>query len=363
MLVPSKSLPWASGKTLNFTPWVTALSKRGRRQTLRGILLEAAYVVTTDASGTLNGADQAKFFKTVQVEDIAGPRRLASGEGLRIMGYGMVGETRMAENASIAASQTGSTSKAYLYLPFDVPRARGRYDCLLPADLFRALKIVCPDQTTLDLVAGTTITSVDYVAYADVREDDAPEESVGYYVRDSIQETQMETATQGTIDLTGALLAEAFAFSTGASGGISMAGWTAHQLVGIEDEVLTASARLQSYRIHGQAANNLASSQAAEVRLDPITAARAAIVNFPEDDYRMSDLQYVRRALKIAATNTVATPTVIHRTIEEESAAAAQKVAQAYGSKTFYAKTATKSARDIKGWGALAKFMPKKGRS
>lgn len=365
MLYPSKSLAFSAGKTLTFTPWIQGISKRGRRNVIRGFLLEASFQVDTTAAGALAGEDQAKFFQQVQVEDTSGPRRIATGEGLRIMGYGMVGATRMAEMVDIAASQTDKTGKAFLYLPFDVPRQRGRYDCLLPADLLRQIKIICPTQDTLDLVAATTIDSVDYTVYADVREDDDPtEEGASFYARDRIEMTQMETATQGTIDLSGQLLAEAFAFSPGADGGASMANWTAHQIIGLEDEGVSAAARIQHYRIHAQAANNLSATQGSEVRLDPITANRAAIVHYPEDDYRFRDLPLFTKALKITATNSVATPTVVHRTMENQSASAkaAHDVARAYGTSKFYMRTEGKTSRDIKGWGAESAFMAKKGR-
>lgn len=361
-LYPSKSQQWASGKTITWTPWVPALSPRGRRNVIRGFLLEASYQVDTTAAGVLAGEDQAKFFTQVQIEDIAGPRRLASGEGLRIMSYAMLGRRRVVENADIAASQTDLTGKAYLYVPFEVVRARGPLDCALPADLMRSFKIVAPTQDTLDLTAATTVDSVDYVVYADVREDDLPEEAVQFYSRDVVAETLMETATQGIIDLTGALLAETFAFKAGTDGGASMAGWTSHQLVGLEDEPISHSARLMHYRNHGDAANNQLTTQGGETQLDPITAARASIVHFPGRDYRMGDLPYIKRALKIAATNSVTTPTVLHRTIESESVEMATKVAKAYGKTNFYVASKGKTSRDIKGWGALAQFMPKKGR-
>src|SRR5687767_14017016 len=96
-LVPSKAIARASDRTATFTPWVPALSKRGRRQVVRGILLEASYQVDTTAAGILAGEDQAKFFTSVQVDDQSGSRRIASGEGLRIMGYLRVGAPRMQE--------------------------------------------------------------------------------------------------------------------------------------------------------------------------------------------------------------------------------------------------------------------------
>lgn len=361
MLQASKALDFSAGKTLTFNPWVPSLSKRGRRNVIHGFLLEASYQVDTTAAGILAGEDQAKFFQQVHVEDAVGPRRLATGEALRIMGYGMVGSAKMGEMSDIAASQTDSTGKAYLYLPFQCQRARGRYDAALPADQHRVTRIICPTQDTLDLVAATTIDSASYVVYADVREDDDPDDAVSFYVRDRVETTQMESATQGIFDL-GGKLAEAFAYSPGADGGASMAGWTAHQIVGLEDEPLSSAVRLQHYRIHNNAADNLNATQGAEVRLDPITAGRAAIVHYPEEDWKLKDLPFFRKALKISATNNVATPTIVHRTIEEESPEQNSKVARSYGKSKVYMKTAGKSARAVAGWKQDGKFMPKKAR-
>lgn len=363
MLQASKSLDFSSGKTLTFNPWVPALSKRGRRNTIRGFLLEASYQVDTTAAGILAGEDQAKFFQQVHVEDAVGPRRLATGEALRVMGYGMVGAAKMGEMSDIAASQTDLTGKAYLYLPFECQRARGRYDAVLAADQHRVCRIICPTQDTLDLVAATTIDSVAYTIYADVREDDNPEtDGVAFYARDLVTTTQMESATQGIFDLNGSKLGEAFAISPGADGGASMAGWTSHQIVGLEDEPLSAAVRLQHYRIHNNAADNLNSTQGGEVRLDPITAGRAAIVHYPEEDWKIGDLPFFRKALKITATNSVATPTIVHRTFEEESAQQNEKVKRAYGKTSVYVKTDGKTAKDVRGWGQDGKFMPKKAR-
>lgn len=361
-LIASRSQPWAAGKTLTYNPWVPAQSARGRRNVIRGFLLEATYQIDTDASGTLAGEDFARFFTQVQIEDVAGPRRLASGAALRAMGYAMLGRLRALESADLAASQSNSTGKAFLYVPFEAVYARGPLDCALPADLLRSVKITGPTQDTLDAVAGTSVDSVDYVVYADVREDDDPNEAVKFFSRDSVQETIMESATQGIIDLSGSLLAECFAFTPGADGGASMANWTQHQLIGLEDEAVSARARIAHYRLHRDAGNNQLSTQGGETMLDPFTANRAAIIHMPGRDYRMSDLPYVRRALKISAVNTVATPTVVHRTIEPESADVQTKVAQAYGKRTFYMATEGKTSRTIKDWGALAQFMPKKGR-
>jgi hypothetical protein len=367
MLFPSKSQSFTAGKTITFPPWVPSLSKRGRRNTIRGFLLEASYQVDTTAAGALAGEDLAKFFQQVQVEDVSGPRRIATGEALRIMGYAMVGATRMNEMADIAASQTDKQDKAYLYVPFECHRQRGRYDCILPADLLRQIKITCPTQDTLDLVAATTIDTVDYTVYADVREDDEPGpdgDGVSFYARDRVELTQMEANGQGTIDVRGQLLAEAFAYSPGADGGASMANWTSHQLIGLEEEPISASARRNHYRYHAGAAANLSATQGAEVRLDPIANNRAAIVHYPDDDYRFRDLPLFSKPMKISATNSVSTPMVVHRTIEsdEASAKASADIARAYGVKSFYMRTEGKTSRDIKGWGPERRFMAKKGR-
>lgn len=362
MLKPSKSQPFSAGRTLTWNPWVGALSSSGRRNTLRGVLLQASYQVDTSAAGILAGEDLAKFFKQITINDVAGMRRHVSGEGARIMGYLTLGAARMAEMADIAASQTDNTGNAFLYVPFEHEYARGTYDCLLPADLLRTIQILCPDQTTLDLVAGTTIDSVDYTVWADVREDDNVDEAVSFFSRDIVSETIMETATQGQLELNGALLAEAVAYSPGADGGASMANWTSHQLIGVEDEPITAAVRLQEYRFSRAAGDNLAATQSAEVRLDPITAGRAAIVHLPPRDFRMSDLPFVKRALKLTAVNSVTTPTLLVRTIEPDDGKSIRQVAQAYGAKKFYARTAGKTARDIKGHGQVGAFLPKKGR-
>lgn len=363
MLYPSQTLDYSSGKTLTFNPWVTALSKSKRRNIIHGFLLHASYQLDTDASGTLSGEDLAKLFTQIQVEDSEGPRRLLSGEAQRIMNYATLGPQAVHEMADIADTQANSTGDAFLWVPFQFGRARGPYDTALPADLFRHFKLVCPTDATLDLVAGTTIDSVDYTIYADVREDDDPEEDgVKFYARDRVETTVMETDTQATIEVSGAKLAEAFAYSPGAAGGASMANWTQHQLIGIEEEPISTKVRVQEYRMSNAAADNDVGTQGAELRNDPVGAGRAIPVHFPRRDYKAIDLPFIRKSLKVQATNTVTTPTIVHRTIEEESGEQARRVAKAYGVTKFYMATQGKTSRGIGAWGHDGKFMPKKGR-
>ncbi len=363
MLYPSKTLAWSSGKTLTWAPWVNGLSKRRNRNIIHGFFIHAAYQVDTTAAGVLAGEDLAKFFTQIHVEDSEGVRRLLTGEALRIMNYGMLGPQGIHEMADIAISQTDLTGDAFCYIPFEQPRARGNYDTCLPADLLKQIKLVCPTQDTLDLVAATTVDSVDYTVYADVREDDNPDEDgVRFYVRDRIETTVMESTTQGTIDMAGQKLAECFAYSPGADGGASMANWTAHQLIGLEEEPISSKVRLLQYRFHNKAGDNLQSTQSGEVRLDPVTAGRAIPVHFPRPDYKAADLPKIQRNLKVSATNSVAAPTIVHRTLEPESVAQANRVAEAYGVSTYYMATKGKTSREIAGWKDDGRFMPKKGR-
>lgn len=299
----------------------------------------------------------------LRISDIGGERLNLTGQELRLMSYMLDYPWNIHESADIS---TGSptTGEFSIYIPFAKPLALRPYDFSIPADVMSNVELTMHTDTSLDIgsSAVTGGSSTVFKFFAMTHEED----TVEFKMRDQIFAKAMEAQTQGTWDVNGGYLAELLAYADGASGGASMANFTAHRIDGIQPDELEDFEMIQIFRLLRGSADN-GTTPGGEVFDSPFTTStpHARAVHIPHPKCKLSDLPYVSKSALIRVTTGVASSILVGRNIMPRNQVVDTHTARLYkvAPSSLRAKTDGKSRRARSSWGPRFKFITASGKA
>lgn len=355
---PGKAQAWVSGgRELIWNPWVPTVGPTGGRNVITGIVLRATSQLDVSVA-QMDGEDRARLFLNAAVSDVAGERYRLPGEAWRIFNHLLIGTRYQPEGADLAVANNQAIEDG-LYLPFAKPKMRRPYDFAWQAEDFSTLKITTP--SVADLSLGSSVVGIDsivYTPFALTREESGYE----FKVRDVIREVQMESSTQGTIEIAGARVAELVAYASGQGGGLTMAAWNSHTIEPLNMSTLTEDDWAFLHKLFHGVADCSATTPSAEIVFDNVNQDRARVVWEHPRDAKITDLPVVKGSLTIRVSGGVSNSRVIVRTVERKSEETLRRAAARRGGSLqgkLRVKTAGKSKRDPSQWSASAlDFMP-----
>jgi hypothetical protein len=351
----TQTLTWSSGRPMEFTELAEERFK-GKNQAV--VLVEIHADIQIDvATATTEGEDLWKFFPTILVEDIGGIRWNTTGEGARIMSYGLTGPQRQHEQADVAAGNDNAI-ELVLYLPFSKPHAYDPSDFEIPVELLKRIVLGGATADTLDI--GSSAVGIDSGTVF-LRTWTRDVDAVFMGARDVIVEHAWDTTNETKLAVNGGYLCEAYAYASGASGGAAMTNFVNHRIDGIIDNNWERDPdAISHYRYNRLLGDTASGTTGGELYLDPVTAGRAAPLYIPRAGAKIFDHPFVRRSAKVRATNTVSSPIALYRYIEPKSEKEATFLMTKYGlgKQDFRAHTSKRSRRSPSAWEGMASFLP-----
>lgn len=356
----SNTITSLSGQTITIPNWVDREGPNGGRNVIDQIDVFCTGSFTV-ATADEQGEDVAKIASRIAVEQVDGTQRWnLPGDQSRIASYAFLGAQRVFEHVDVAIG-TATAVKYAWQIPLAKQWAHDGNDYSLPVDEFK--------QVTIDLnsLAGIatgstvlTVPSLTFYAVAHVRE----ELDVVLHCVDQVTTEDFKSATQGTFEISGRLQ-DFFVHVAGTSGGASLAAITDLRVDGFIP--LLSLFDLQTrYRTLRNAACNLSTTQAAEVRSDPFLSATpkalAMLLHGTETSPWTGRLWSSR--LKVDVGTGVASSRAIMRKTTPLSQDARNRCLAMYGltPADLRVKTSGKSMRDPAQWPpAVRPFLPLKG--
>lgn len=357
----SNTITALTGQSITIANWIDREGPNGGRNVIDQIdvFVTGSFTVAT---ANWQGEDVARIASRIAVEQLDGTLRWnLPGDQSRIMAYECLGANKMFEHADVA---TGAAAAVYYawQIPLAKPYAHTPGDFSLPVDEFKQITI---DLNSLAGAAtGTTVLTVPsltFYAVAHVRE----ELDVTLHCVDQIFTQDFQSQTQGVFEVNGRLQ-DFLIHVAGTSGGASLAAITDVRVDGFLP-LLSLNDTKTRYRVLREGANNLSTTQAAEVRSDPFLlgaapTALAMMVHGREHSPWTGKIWSSR--MKVDVGTGVASSRAIMRKTAPLSQDARNRTMALYGLSPadLRVKTAGKSARDPMAWPpSLRPYLPLKG--
>lgn len=346
----SEKKSWSASKDVEFFDFIPREGPTGGRVVIDGFWVYGDWQID-NATLASEGEDFARIFGRIQVVQRDGLLRWnLPGDASRIACYGLLGPTRVGENADTSTSETNLTGTTALYIPMSKPLVHTADDFALPNDTFAKVVVQGMSASDLDIsTSDVTLDSVDYYIVADCHE----EHDLQFHCIDVVKMDELTSTTEGVISVNGKMH-DLYLHARGASGGASLANLTDVRI----DEprgLLQTSKRTEltrEYRFKRQCANNLNSTMGGELRADPFANSKACAVIISDERTSSFVGAYADR-VKLNLTNSVASLRAITRTVKPRSAESLNAVAAAYGLKRveqLTVKTNKKSKRNLGDW-------------
>lgn len=333
----------------NWVPWRTLA---GLRVEVLGIIVKWVYNLTTDATGTLYGADLWRGAYQIQLTDIGGLRYALHGETLRKW-TGLFIPRALQQHDDIAASTAGATGEVYIWLPFAKPWIYAPGDTRIGADEIVELSVACPTAAQLSDTAGVTFNAGNTLTpIAVCRANDTAE----LFTRDVIVERAMN-GKQVALAMSNERVAEILATRIGSQGGAAVANWSYHTIDPLALRQLTVNDYHALYALERNMGRTPGAAGATP--WGDLVASQLVVPVWIPDNPRAVDCPLVNGNCTIESDNTDADIVLLQRTLVQRPATVGAQVAQHFGVQSWHVKTAKGTKTSPAAWGKeLSKILP-----
>ena len=352
----SNPIPYAVGRQpfqLNTLP---RRGPRNGRLALEKAWVEIAITVTTPGGVTVVPRDTPTLLKLVEFRDAAGPRRNMAGIEAMIWAQHFL-ERRCNDLIATIPAAAGTAVSVRIPIPFRYDsHSFDLRDYALPTDdLLDGGQVALTMPAVSDIVgtggAITSLTAGTYTMLFELREDT----DVQAYCRDVIDSAVQPTQTGIDLFVGDNMLCDLLLRTAGtAGGGVSQANLVDVTIPSYRMDALTRAQLKETYLAEHDAPRVLADGYVYNDVCTPIISAQR--------DSKWKDHSRVEGSLQGRLTNTVAAGTWLYRvqTPQDARMLASAAAANDLRNPAATVKTAGKSSKGTKGWGALGAFARKK---
>lgn len=353
------------GSPVTFTNWIGKEGPNGGRLVIDYFDIYCTGVITV-GTAVWPGEDVARIVSNIRIEQKDSTVRYAlPGDLSRIQTYASLGAPAAFEHADVAIA--GGQAVFYCWqVCMRKPWAHTPGDFALPIEEFK--RIVIDTNTLANMVAPTgttvlTVPSLTFYVIANVRE----EFDVRIKCTDMVSYEDFKSTTQGKFTI-GGKIHDLILHAAGPDGGASLANLADFNIDALNYPTLLRSELLMDYRRKRDAGNNLSTTQAAQLRMDPFVfvgaAEKASAVLLHDHETSAWHGKIIDDTILIKCTNTVAALRGLQRVIVPTSQEARNRTLALYGLTPAALRVATdaKSSRDIADWPpVLQPYLPLKG--
>jgi len=359
----SEALTWASGSQRNLPlDFIPDVGPQGGRLVIESMQIRSSLNLTSTTS-SMKGENMCSFVKRLRVRDADGDLINCTGAGLRLHQIAELGIHGPAEPSDLGTSTTAAKVFTHV-IPFCPPRSRRRWDTAVPVSHLKsaggsgqggAIELEMPAVSDLDDSDSVAINSGTYEFYFHCREEFDNE----IHTRTELKEITSAANNDHYIPANGGWLRYLSMFLTPANSDNGAPDISACTAVHI-DQLKMANIRPEI--LVNQFAKESVFSQR-DFATNPFTASTIAAIPliFPRTDGKLIDLYRILGSLYVRTEGLSANPRFLIHTVTPRTRRSTQaERARAGTVSNVSTKTAGKSKRNPKAWGAMAQALPAK---